>query len=399
MVNNLSRQNNQVNLTIQEKINLYDLEKKLVDTFGKAILNYSFVFTEPKIRTITTPEMNAPKIHLINEYIQNANELLKKIFNTEKKCIQGNEFDSLMETLQEVYLARYLQAKALYADYELIRVPTWTEVKLWEAGDRTTELPDYTYRINIPDAFVIDEYGNFNINKTIRKEAKDHTIKKYLCAIPEANFRKNDMFNLLFDRTTRAMALNINEKEITEICGSLIQEVLLFLLQKIFNYIDKGYTPHQAWENIHSLLKQTLISKNWQTSSDFQSLITKLRTLASEDLLKIEELNPETVDILTNEMMETIGYMIDFGRVMPTNILKLVFRNPEKNNQYEKDLHAILESYIIMDNGSITKFPMESYDIDLSVESKTMIFEHVTGNLVNPEFTLEDYIFIHTYGT
>jgi len=114
--------------------------------------------------------------------------------------------------------------------------------------------------------------------------------------------------------------------------------------------------------------------------------------LIDEELLGFKQLYPQTRAAIKVELIEILLFMIYCGDFVPLSYFDVKFRsNPEFDN-YEKRFHTLLDLYLIMDNGSKLPFPVETYNIDFTDEAKVEIFEAVTAGIVNPNFTLADYL-------
>jgi len=356
------------------------LEEKIAQKLGAQIFDYLFLFSDKSIEQVILPNITSDTSDLFNQYLKiyrNICQILK--IESHKGSSLIEEF---LEALRDIYQLRFFDAKYLFSEYQLERVPTKMETKIMK--DYKAEETALNIGIFIENAFVEDKNGEIDYAATVKKEEQEHLIKSYLSAYPEGIRLKSKLYYSLIEITTRGMVPRMYQDELLQINEELLTETISYFSAKVYDYLKRGFLPRDARANVLSFYNEILKKQNYRLAPQMEDLQKNLQTILQERLAEIKDLRPDTVSELIDQYLELIKVYLQAGLLLPKTLFNLQFRAEEDG--------VYLDSYLVFETGELSSAPVETYKIALSDEAKAVIFEHVTNGIENPEFTLEDYL-------
>ena len=376
----ISKQNLVVLFT---ELNTY--EQQIAKKLGPQIFDYLFLFSKDTSLEIKLPVLDTNTQTLFNNFLLSANKVFKelKIPPNENKDLGKN----FLETLADIYQLRYFDALKVFSEYQLERVPTKNEQQLIrslnQAADKSGETP-LNIGIFIEDAFVEDDFGIIDYQASVKKENKEHDIKSYFSAYAQSMQLQKQFFYDLLDVTTRGMVPRLYQDELLKLNQEVLTEAIVFFAKRVYEYLERGFLPKDAQENVQEFYNSILQKQNYEYEPEFSDLKNNLQAILESLLNSINGLNKETISDLIEEYLELLKIYLQRGLLIPKTLFKFEFR------QLQDEIY--LESYLVFETGEFSSAPVETYKIALTDEAKTMIFNHVTNGIENPNFTLEDYL-------
>lgn len=370
---------------------LASIETKLGKALGYKIFDYAFVLDPFSRSTISVSGLKEENNDLLKKYIDKAHEILKAM-KVDLKIQSEDLFDQFIEISHEIYLVRFLEARQLVAEYALVRVPTRTEQELMRK-DPLRDIPelDITVSINIPDGFLLNDYGGIDFEATKKSEEKTNQLKSTLSAIGEMIPIKEQMYNDILSISHRAMIIRLNPDLFINFCEYASQLFLVITARMVYRYIDQGYSIMESRENVYDYIKKLTSKAGTKLPKDYEKLAEQLKEELAEILAQTAA-NKETKEIIINEFLELWVFYLNEGIFVPENFYNIKFRDSTEFNSYEQYYHYLLDVYPYDDYGQLLWTPIEAYDIDFSQETKQTLFEVVTNGIQNPDFTLDDYL-------
>ncbi len=376
------------------------LEGKLGAQLGMGIWLYANVFEPTLKQDLIINTLDAQSIPIITEYIELANSILKllkqpvieinsQLTRTEKENLNI----AFAEAMHFIYKFRFIAAQKSFAEYTLRRIHTPLEKKIIEIGhyDEDPE-SNLLYLLNLPDTIKINEIGKVDIEATTAFEATNHTLKIYFSVLPNVHSKTQIFFTLFFNKTTKGMVPRLYEKETKKLMEQLMIAMLVKPVKDIYKYLDRGYTVRQSTGNVLNYYKSIIESQKFSLLPDFAEVDKQLDSICRNNLDSIKALTEKTKNILTEELKEmTINFFLS-SAMLPVNYYNLVFRKANKDENDERYYDYLLDSYLIEDSSTYSNHPIETYGIELSKQSKTVIFQAVTNGQINPQYTLQDYL-------
>ena len=365
------------------ELNTY--EQQIAKKLGPQIFDYLFLFSKDTSLEIKLPVLDTNTQTLFNNFLLSANKVFKelKIPPNENKDLGKN----FLETLADIYQLRYFDALKVFSEYQLERVPTKNEQQLIrslnQAADKSGETP-LNIGIFIEDAFVEDDFGIIDYQASVKKENKEHDIKSYFSAYAQSMQLQKQFFYDLLDVTTRGMVPRLYQDELLKLNQEVLTEAIVFFAKRVYEYLERGFLPKDAQENVQEFYNSILQKQNYEYEPEFSDLKNNLQAILESLLNSINGLNKETISDLIEEYLELLKIYLQRGLLIPKTLFKFEFR------QLQDEIY--LESYLVFETGEFSSAPVETYKIALTDEAKTMIFNHVTNGIENPNFTLEDYL-------
>lgn len=368
---------------------LKETEKQIFQMLGGNILDYIFVFApeqQLEIQNINLSE-NAKKV--VSQYISHAQQILLNLNITPLIDSSQDLFIQFLHYSHEIYLLRFLQAKQLLAEYQLLRIPTTIEKQL--VTQRSEYDTDQTFSLSLPaTCYQTDDFGGLDIKRTIELENKTHKMAAIISTVTERQDLARHLLDDLNQVTLRGFVPMLYESQILEINLKLVDIWLRFFNELIYQYLDKGVGLQEATTNVYAFYLKNLTSVT-QLPAELTKLQVTTVDLINSQLKQISSLNPQTIADLVQDYLELILLYIKEQRFTATNFYRLNFRFDDQLSDVEQRYDLVFDSYFI-NQADLLNVPIETYGIDLTQAAKELIFKSVTNDLVNPYFTLTDYL-------
>lgn len=368
---------------------LKDQELKIANRLGPGVFDYLFIFTdEIKLRIEFPTVLDELTQKELQDYFETANAFLKEV-GMPAYPASGNVTEDFLRIQRDVFFWRYSGALALFSEYELMRIPTKLETKLMRM---TKSDPKLVAGFAFRDAFVLKESGELDFEATEKKELSEHNIKAYLSSFSEAHLLSYAMVQMQSQISSYSMIPRLFESQLLEINQLILTEICAFFAKKVYDYINKGYSPKDAQTNVQNFYDKLIEGADYRFPEGMKELADIIENITPVALGEIEELTENTVSELVSEYKELTLYFFRQKKIIPLNYYKLVFKKASSEEDEELPYEYILDLYLISDDGTVNNSPSERYTFDLTNEAKTMIFNFVTNGIENPNFGLIDFL-------
>lgn len=374
--------------------NIFQLENEIASLLGKEVLDYVFLFTNQVPLQIEFEELTPHAKEILKEYVLAVENLFNKLGVPTNYRKQKSLQQAFRNAMQDSYLFRFVQARKEYAEYQLVRVPTEIERRIMESIDGLADdkfLPS-VITFALPEAFVIDNFGQIDIKATAEIEKKEHQIKSYLSIVTMIDELSYILLNNFEDITIFGMVPRLLRQELLEINEELIQTVAMYFTRQCYAYLNRGLSPAQAKENVKAYYAKATKGTSVKFPPAMGDLEKLIEPIITDGINNLPRLYPQTKTALMEEYKELVLFMINSGYFIPENLYELIFRTQEQFDKYEKRFNYLIDVYLILDDNTKLPQPMETYNVDFTQEAKMEIFEAVTNGLENPVFNLSDYL-------
>ena len=119
-----------------------------------------------------------------------------------------------------------------------------------------------------------------------------------------------------------------------------------------------------------------------------------LKTTKSK-LSKVNGLNENTIQIISDEFWNIFTLNFDSLMFFPANYYSIVFRKADADRATEKEFSDVIDFFLIENDGSPWDMAVETYAVEFTQKAKENIFDIVTNDFINPNFTLKDYLYLY----
>jgi hypothetical protein len=240
---------------------------------------------------------------------------------------------------------------------------------------------------------VIDALGNYNEYSTILKEKETHSIKSYISSVTFGRQRSTFLYTLFRNYTVKEFAPRLLEKELIDLCETIMTKIGMFLSKKVYEFLDQKFTLIQSKNNVLSLISKQLKTDDYYSDTKvFKEEILKTIKLG---LSQLKSLNEDTSQIITGELWNIFKNNFDTLMFFPANYYSIEFRKADETRESEKTFANVIDLFLINNDGSPWDMPIETYAIEFTQEAKVNIFDIVTNGFVNPNYTLKDYLYLY----
>lgn len=375
-------------LELYKKIQLTMQElQKLV---GPRVWDYAYLFNAGPINSINFQSLNLKTEQLINTFIDQVNQLLEM---ASQEQIGGDKIaENFTNALHSYYTIRYLEARMLLADYELLRILTVTEDKILDAANEDWTKMSESYSIYIPDAIKANVRGEADIDATMQYEKEKNLIKAHLSCVSEINYLAPKLRSTFEDYSTVSVSVYLYQEEFLEIFQFLLNTFMLRIAQSVYEYLNKGYNLEQAKLNVFDYFKSIFNKQNLRFAPYFKEMEDAMVSHTKGILDTIANLEQSTKESLIWESQSLIIEEFINGNLYPRNFYDIELRPAMRDRDVESPYKYICDTFLIQSTGRMTEFAIESYALALTPESKTRIFSYVINGLENPDQPLEKII-------
>jgi len=374
-------------------MDLTEIEKKLSVTFGLTIFDYLYLFGKkaelPKDLSL------GDKSKVLREYIETVNTFFKETEQPEIQVDEEKLEETFFEVMHNLYLFRYILGIKLFAEYEIVRIETWFETKMINSpkNDFLTSIPE-TFSFKIPNSLIIDVLGNYDEFATMTQEKETHAIKSYISSVAFGIQRSTFLYTLFRNYTIKEFVPRLLEKQILELCEKSMTKIGIFLSSKVYGFLNQKYTLVQAKNNVLNLISKQLNSNEYY--SDLEKFKSEFIKMVKSELLTMKALDPDTAQIITEEFWLLFRNNFDSLVFFPNNYYVVDFRKADQDRKPEKPFTNVIDFYVLKNDGTQWDTPIETYAIEFTPNAKEKIFEVVTNGFVNPNYTLNNYLYLYT---
>lgn len=368
---------------------IYKLEVEIAKSVSPSLLDYVYIIAPNFAQEIKLNNLSKAQEDVLARYNTKAKEILEDLtINLDVNDL--SIFETFLELSHNIYLLRFVEARRIFADYSLFRVPTLEEKDFGKDMDEPTfEL--VSLEINIPGAFEITEDGLLDLNKTIEKESKEYAIRSTLSSFSNMYIQSEQMLRDLMNISENQIFVSVNQKTLLAIFERILQALIIRADAEVYSYLEKGFSPLESIGNVKDYILKTTPA----TGNDLPKIFAEFQNELTEII--VTELSKTHLDqtLLNKVQTDIIQLLMQYcrtGDLVSENFYKLEFVPYDQLSDLEKDYHNLINVYLLDDTGATLRTPSESYDIAFSRTFKRDLFELVTNGVVNPYLTLEDYL-------
>ncbi|KXK09457.1 MAG: hypothetical protein UZ20_WS6002000506 [candidate division WS6 bacterium OLB21] len=379
------------------KINksIFELENFFVANLGPQILDYIFLFSKEESQTIKFEQVTEEVSKAMTRFVELVKQLMNLLEVEDATPTDGGLSEKFIDSMHDLYLLRFIEAKKQYADYQLVRVPTNTELRILDlipTKDEDLKILPTAINIQLPDIFIVDEMGNLDVAASIQLEDSYHKIASYLSTIAEIPNLKEQMIQDLADITIFENAPSLLRNELLDISEMLLTLTVNYFAARVYGYLSRGQSVKEARTNVLAYYKMNSIGAGSKFPESLKDLEESIDEILDEELESITALYPETRVALKDDYKELLLFYIHDALIIPENFYKIVYRDLKDYQENDEKYNILIDLYLLLEEGQMIPLPSETYNIDLTQEARTLIFNAVTGGLESPNFTLIDYL-------
>jgi hypothetical protein len=368
------------------------LEGEIAKTISPFILDYITILDPIRQDSIN---LNHPLTLAQSELLDEYNNLGLEYFKTIDININienTDKFANFLEVSRNVYLTRFVEARKLFAEYAFYSIPTKEAIKLSEAISPEME-PAVSLELKFPDLLLVEDDGSIILEKINNIESDTDLFKSTLSSYGNLIYLTAKSIRDLMNITTRSFLISMNKDILIELMQVVLQELIVNADRLVYSYIKRGYSTHDSIQNVKSLLEKTTKESGTTLPKAFENIQKTIVDTLDTNLEVHIKLEKEIRIQLREEIMELLVHYCRIGRIISENFYKIKFIEFSKLEDEYKKYHNVIETYLLDNQGDPSNHPVEAYDIDFSRDFKRILFTLVTNDNVNPNLTLEDYLY------
>jgi hypothetical protein len=373
--------------------NLSVVENQIYKIYGGRIFDYVCVLSDNKRIKIEFPLiLQNPQI--LEEYINIARQIL--IINSielSDNFESLNITDKFIQISQKIFALRLIIAKQIYNKFHLIRILAPIEREII-AKNPELDNPDNTYAIEIDNFIITDQMGEVDLTQTKLLESQNFNIAIKISSLVQAQEIKDDFLEDFLDMTEFQFIGNMFKEQLQDLIFDLVIETMRHSGFEVYAALSRNIPLQEAINNQVLFYNKSIPAGTHQFPVFLERLERNLEQIFTMHHPRLDLIKKENKQLILNEMKELIMFYLKEGNIIPHNYYRLKFREGNPEDTYEQDFPYILEAYLLNDIGNPKQkeYPIETYSIEYNIESKVGIFNFVTNGIVNPYYTLDDYI-------
>jgi len=368
------------------------LEQEIADIFPPQVFDYPYILSPETHKDIKlNSPLSAKQIEVLSRYNSFADSFFTEI-GVEIDHSEVDLFEKFLELSRNIYLVRFVEARKLFAQYSLFIIPTLAGLQIAKDFGESTESP-VSMEISIPGSLLINDDGSFDFEGTVELEKKTNTIKSTFSSFSNFLDLANKSIADLTNITTRGFLISMNEKALLEIMQIALQNLIIEVNKLSYDYIDRGYSPREAYENVRKMLMETTPKTGTILPEVLKSSQKPTEDLIIENIKLHIEIDQNVQEDLFTEIMELIVHYSSEGLLVSENMYKLRFLHYADLPADYQNYHHVIEVFLMDDFGDTLLNPSEAYDIDFSRNFKEILFTLVTNGMENPDLPIEDYLY------
>jgi len=387
MSNAIPEKNTSLDKYFQE---ILKLERTIALEISPEVLDYLFLLDSNNKQKVSfnTP-LTGKQIALLQEYNSIGIKILEEV-EINLDITSSDVFDRFIEISHEIYLLRFTEARKYFVEYALVRVLSETESNYLQETKQNREQM-FSIEIVIPEAFVLGPSGNLDYEKTVALENRTNLIAATLSSYSNLLDLSSRMYKDLYNLSPRTFLISMNQNLLVNLLQDLLHILIVEGNKEVYKYINSGYRPTEAIDNVKSMLSKSKVSKTefperfTPFQNDIEEIISvSLQSLKNNDKILITELKALIIEVLILYIRE--------GLIISSNFYKIEFVHHNDLPEILSKYKHIINTYLLDDFGKTLKVPSETYDIRFSQKFKKILFNLLTNGNVNPNMPLEKYL-------
>lgn len=365
-------------------------ERRIASEISPEVLDYLFLLDSNNKQKVSfnTP-LTGKQIALLQEYNSIGIKILEEV-EINLDITSSDVFDRFIEISHEIYLLRFTEARKYFVEYALVRVLSETESNYLQETKQNREQM-FSIEIVIPEAFVLEPSGNLDYEKTVALENRTNLIAATLSSYSNLLDLSSRMYKDLYNLSPRTFLISMNQNLLVSLLQDLLHILIIEGNKEVYKYINSGYSPTEAIDNVKSMLSKSKVSKTefperfTPFQKDIEEIISmSLQSLKNNDKILITELKALIIEVLILYIRE--------GLIISSNFYKIEFVHHNDLPEILSKYKHIINTYLLDDFGKTLKVPSETYDIRFSQKFKKILFNLLTNGNVNPNMPLEKYL-------
>ncbi len=372
---------------------LTQLESVIAELFPGEVFDFPYILTpESSFDIRLTAPLSAKQIDALTNYNSFAQNFFSSLGLEIELVDNLSVFEKFLELSRSIYLYRFVEARKLCAKYSLFAIPTLGAIQIALNSKEDTE-NTLSMEIDIQDGLVVNFDGTFNFDETVKREKETDTIKSIFSSISNFLALANKSIVDLSNITTRSFLISMNENILIDIMQVALQNIIIEVDKLVYDYINRGYTPRDAFENVRELLVSSTSKKGTKLPESLGHIQKDTESLVLESINKYIKVEEKIIEELFTDIMELIVHYSSQGELVSKNFYKLKFIHHAELPAEYRNYHHVVELYLMDDSGDTLSTPSEAYDIDFSRQSKEAIFRLVTNGFNNPRLPITSYLY------
>lgn len=307
-----------------------------------------------------------------------------------------SDIDSFAEIFGDIFMERYIYFFKKNSKYLMRRIQTPQEYGIWSQVNIQDAPNKHYVAFDINDFLPKLANGVVDINKLNETEKANQNIASYFSALSHAPLAKV-LFLEQFEAITSKGFLtmdNVYGDEMKELMHELSILIIHFLSRRVYSYIKEGIEKDSACINVVGYFEQMIFPPNHKFPSDMSELEVKIRDTISEAITNtMPQLNRNSRDRITLDLIETILYLIKIGEFIPLYFYKFEFREGSILDLEDYNAHFVADVYTIEKGNQVSPDIFESYGLIIddqimadiirkSIVSKSLFEKFVSYNLI-----------------
>jgi hypothetical protein len=387
MSNAIPENNTSLEKLFQE---LSKLEGRIAAEISPEILDYIFLLdhhTKQKA-TFNTP-LKGNQIALLQEYNALGTNISKEL-GIELKITSDDVFEKYLEISHEMYLMRFIEARKYFVEYALVRVMSEPEILyLREASIDREQM--FTLEIVMPESIILESSGELNYEKTKLLEAKTNQIASTLSSYSNLFDLSSRLYKDIYDLSLKTFLVSMNQDLLITLLQDILHIVIIEANKDVYKYLNSGYRPTEAIDNVKSMFKKSNISRT-AFPERFAPLQSDIELIIEESLQSLKNNEKSLIAELKSIIIELLILYIREGLVVSSNFYKIEFVHHNDLSEITSKYKHIINTYLLDDFGKTLQEPSETYDIRFSQRFKKILFNLLTNGNINPNMSLEKYL-------
>lgn len=396
--------NDEVRLELQLKLTEAEreigiVEDELLRSIPNAFLNLLGIKSVTLSKVVKAHSLTIRKIfdntpqHTLSQ-VQKFIELafkIKKDFGLELdlyNTFQTSFEESFLIALLVVQKIRVELCKPFFAQFQLEKVLSETERSLFGVSDiQLDEFPTTTFQIT--EDLLIDDYGNFDVHKTIEREKETINIRSFLDSISTLQTLRDNIYTKIAESKHATLAFT-HKKELLNLSHICAEDVSRIFIHSVYMLIPQKFELTLAKVFVKRIMQETaiaILNRN-NPINDELFLIDTLDTSVSNAIENFNGLNNQNKMSLKKEIFGIVLQLLLQWNAMPENFFSINFRRIEGIENISDEIEYAMDIFLLNDGG-INQNMHETYIVSWPDLVKFQIFSIASKKVQNPEYIKE----------
>lgn len=369
---------------------LSKLESRIASEISPEVLDYLFLLDpNSKQRASFNTPLTGKQLSLLQEYNTLGNNISKEV-GIDMKVTSEDVFEKFTQIIQQMYLMKFVETRKYFVEYAFVRVLSEPEkLYLREASIDREQM--FTVEIVMPQVLVLEPSGKIDFDSTQDLEEKTNQIASTLSSYSNLFDLSSRLYRDIYNLSLRTFLISMNQDLLVSLSQDILHILIIEVNKDVYKYINSGYTPTEAIDNIKSMLKKTKISRT-VFPERFAPFQADIEEIIEESLQSLKNNDKKLISEMKFMLIELLILYIREGLIVSSNFYKIEFVHHNDLSEVISMYKHIINTYLLDDFGQTLREPSETYDIRFSRRFKKILFNLLTNGNVNPNMPLEKYL-------